>query len=118
LLNFFSLFKILIIICIFSGGFLSLFEFIRWLFFFNLLIALLVIVFIIAPELSYKKEDINNNNNVSNCTNPTLDDCQYCYDQYLTENIQYDPLNILLGIIKGKVNIFFYLFERSFFFKS
>ena len=76
---------------------------------------MLVIVFIIGPELSYKKEDINNNNNVSNCTNATLNDCQYCYDQYLTENIKYDPLNILLGIIKGKVNIFFCLFERSFF---
>lgn len=71
-----------------------------------MLIALLVIVFIIAPELSYKKEDINNINNVSNCTNATLDNCQYCYDQYLNESIQYDPLNILLGIIKGKVNIF------------
>jgi hypothetical protein len=45
----------------YGGGFLSLFEFNRWLFLFNLLICILVILLIILPLFTY---DVNKTENI------------------------------------------------------
>lgn len=99
----------------YGGGFLSLFEFIRWLFLFNFIICTMVLVFIISPQYVYNHNK-NESNSTSSCppydqfiniTNDTKC-CSFYYQQLLDNNTNStDPLKLLTDVVKGTVSLFY-----------
>ncbi len=92
----------------YGGAYLSLFEFVRWMFLFDLFIALIALVFIVAPQFSYKhKSDENSTctsfSQINNQTNST-ECCPFYYTEYLNNSVNnFTITDVILDVIKGKV---------------
>lgn len=90
----------------YGSGFLSLFEFTRWLFIFNLVICLLTVVFIVAPQFAYENdsyEPIINDTYIDCNTNDTIRECcPLYYEKQLNNAINSTTATqILLDVFKG-----------------